>query len=103
MSASDAGEQSAEPCEAGAIEEQIKGRGEEKMRRLKHMPELCTDDAGNGGNGDDADRVCGNAPAHEVLMENPAAADRSEPQHKAEGSNREGANVDEWIHDLLTS
>jgi hypothetical protein len=66
------------------------------------MPELCANHTYYRRDGYDANGVGVDLPAAKVAIEGQAGGDCREPEQDAEGSDRETANVNEWIHERLT-
>ena len=99
----DAGKETSEPGEAGAIEEHRGGVLDERLRIFQDMPELGTDDSGNGGDGDDPNGVGIDFPAAEVQVQDPPGTDGGQPEHDAESPDRKMTNVNIRIHVGTTS
>ena len=58
----------------------------QRLRVFEHMPQLCADDAGDGGYCNDSDGIGVYPPAAKILMEDPSGADSGQPEHNAEGA-----------------
>ncbi len=89
----EAAEESTEPGEAVAGEDECDGMGEEFGGRFKEMVELGARDARKAGDSDHAEGVGLQAAADEIGVKNVGGDDEGEGDHQAEGGNLERAQV----------
>jgi len=89
----EAAEESTEPGEAVAGEDECDGMGEEFGGRFKEMVELGASDACKAGDSDHAEGVGLQAAADEIGVKNVGGEDEGERDHQTEAGNLERAQV----------
>jgi hypoxanthine phosphoribosyltransferase len=98
----DAADKAAKPGKACAVK-QDGGVCEQQRRIFEHVPELGSNDAADGGDGDNTDGVGVDRKAAKVEVQQKARTESGERQHEAEGWQSEVPDMDKRKHSEVPS